>query len=184
MKAKNFKIFLFSAACSLLLFSASAEPEREYMIKAGFLYKFLMFAQWPDQVFERSQNTITIGILGENPFGDFFDVVEGNVVNGRKLAICHYSKDTGIDELKQCHLLYIGPSMEDCIKEILEALKDYPVLTVSGINGFGEAGGMIHFIMDRNNVTFAINNAAVTKAGIRIRSKLLRLAADVIRETE
>ncbi len=184
MKAKLFKITLFTLACSFLLVSASPDTERQYKIKAGFLYKFLMFAQWPKQAFEHSEKTVIIGILGENPFGDSFEMVEGTPINGRKLVIAYYAPDTGFDRLRRCHLLFISYSMENSYKDILEGLKEYPVLTVSEIDGFAASGGMIHFIMDRNNVTFTINNAAAIKAGIRIRSKLLRLAADVIKETE
>ena len=35
MKAKTFKIFLLSFACSLLLSSAWTDPDRQYKIKAG-----------------------------------------------------------------------------------------------------------------------------------------------------
>lgn len=183
MKTNNSKLFLLSFACSLLLFFTSSDTERQYKLKAGFLFRFLSFVQWPDQAFDVSGNII-IGILGENPFGNAFKPVEGNRVGRRKLVIEHYDQDTDSERLKRCHLLFISSSMENRYKNILKALKGYPVLTVSEIHGFADSGGMIRFITDRNNVVFVINNSAAARAGIKIRSKLLRLAAHVIKETE
>jgi hypothetical protein len=162
----------------------SAEPGREYKIKAGFLYKFLLFAEWPESAFKQSENTIIVGILGENPFEDLFDLVQGTPVNGRKLEIIHFHRDTEVEVLKYCHLLFIDASLENDYVRILDGLRGYPVLTVGEIIGFGAAGGMINFVMEENNVAFEINKSAAEHAGITLRSKLLRVAVRIIDDHE
>ena len=47
MKKACFTVFIFLILSST--FSFAAEPSREYQVKAGFLYKFLLFAEWPEE---------------------------------------------------------------------------------------------------------------------------------------
>lgn len=182
MKATYYLILLLFITGVLGAFPG--EPGREYKIKAGFLYKFLLFAEWPESAFEQSENTIIVGILGENPFENMFDFIKGTPINGKELEIVHFHRDTGVESLKRCHLLFVGASMENGYTHILEGLKGYPVLTVSEVDGFGAAGGMINFIMEGNNVAFEINKSAAERAGITLRSKLLRVAARIVEDNE
>ncbi|MCP5103797.1 MAG: YfiR family protein, partial [bacterium] len=158
------------------------ESEEVYKVKAGFLYRFLQFAQWPDEAFRDSENEIVIGILGRNPFGEFFQSVANEPVDGRELVIRMFPHYTPDGQLKRCHLLYICSSEKENLEEILELLRGSPVLTVSEVKGFVSSGGMINFIMKKNNVSFEINKVAADNAGIKLRSKFLRVAARVIKD--
>ena len=160
----------------------SAELSREYQIKAGFLYKFLFFAEWPEDMFADDETPFTIGILGKDPFGDIFKNVESQAVNNRKLVIKKIDKVSGGEALRQCQVLFISPSLKDTMEYLLESLKGYPVLTVSEVEGFTHSGGMINFITQENKVGFEINRTAAESAGIRFRSKLLRVAIRVIED--
>jgi hypothetical protein len=48
------------------------------------------------------------------------------------------------------------------------------------MSGFLESGGAINFIIKDEKVCFEINNAAAKRAGLEIRSQLLRLAQRII----
>ncbi len=171
------------AACSSMAFAD--EAERQYKIKAGFIHKFLMFVQWPDSPFPNSDESYIIGVYGDNPFRKLFKLIEDRPVNGRKLIIKTFDgEETGVDELKNCHILFISNSLSAEIEEILESLKGVPVLTVSDVDGFCDWGGMINFVMVNNKLTFEINKRAAKAVGIKIRSKLLRVAVRVIGEKE
>ena len=55
-------------------------PAREYEVKAGFLFNFAKFIEWPAN--EAAPNrSFTLGVLGSDPFGDTLDAMEGK--NGR-----------------------------------------------------------------------------------------------------
>src|SRR2546421_6062282 len=41
----------------------------EYLIKAGFIYNFAKFVEWPSAAFAQPDSPIVIGILGTDPFG-------------------------------------------------------------------------------------------------------------------
>jgi hypothetical protein len=167
---------VFSTVCF------AAEPVSGDHIKAGFLYKFLFFAEWPEEAFNTDEAPIMIGILGKDPFGDIFQKIEGQDVEGRKLIIKRFNKDTSAEALRQCHLLFISPSLKAEIGKLLASLKGHPVITVSEVNKFTYLGGMINFVKKKNKVAFEVNRAAAERAGIKFRSRLLRVAARVIEE--
>jgi YfiR/HmsC-like len=160
----------------------AGEYIREYRLKAGFLYKFLDFAEWPPKKNMGTEFTIIIGIMGEDSFGDAFDLVVGESKAGKRLLVRRYNKDTPVDELKRCKVLFISPNLKDQVHDILKMLDGFPVLTVSEMPRFGQNGGMINFVMIENRVAFEINKKAAERVGIILSSKLLRVAARVIKD--
>jgi len=87
-----------------------------------------------------------------------------------------------MDTLKKCHLLFICQSERKNAKEIFDLLKNNGVLTVADTEGFLEDGGIVNFVIEDNKVRFDINLTASEKAGLKIRSQLLRLAKKVIKD--
>ena len=170
----------FLGFLSLLLLSNAYGQPREAQIKAGFIYKFLFFTEWPAKAFVSDDTPIIVGIVGRNPFGDIFKKVEGNLVDGRKLLVKRFAKDVSAERLKQCHVLFISSSLKDNIGPLLQSLKNSPVLTVSEVNNFTHRGGMINFVTEGNKVAFVINRAAAERVGIGFRYRLLRLATQVV----
>src|SRR5260370_8939030 len=47
----------------------------EYLIKAGFIFNFAKFVEWPATAFAQPDSPIVIGILGMDPFGTIFDQI-------------------------------------------------------------------------------------------------------------
>jgi hypothetical protein len=84
--------------------------------------------------------------------------------------------------LKKCHLLFICPSEKKTVSEIIDFVKNQGVLTVADTQEFLEAGGIVNFVIEDNKVRFDINLTASEKAGLKIRSQLLRLAKKVIKD--
>lgn len=172
-------LFLFAASFPLPSYG-DISASREYQIKAGFLYKFLFFVEWPEEVTSQSEDAITIGIIGQDPFGNSFEAVEGRIIQERKLVIQRFAKDTPSESLKHCHILFISASFKEDIKKILQSMRDHPVLTVSEVEGFLELGGMLNFIVQEDRVRFEINRGVADAVGITFRSKLLRVAERIL----
>jgi threonine dehydrogenase-like Zn-dependent dehydrogenase len=84
--------------------------------------------------------------------------------------------------LKKCHLLFICPSEKKTVNEIIDLVKNQGVLTVADTQEFLETGGIVNFVIEDNKVRFDINLTASEKAGLKIRSQLLRLAKKVIKD--
>ena len=180
MKRIGFSVLVLAIVCSTVCLAAPLSLE--YQIKAGFIYKFLLFAEWPEAASGAPETTITIGILGDDPFGNAFRPIEGQTVDGKTLAIKRFEKGTPCEMLRRCRLLFISPSLKDDIEEILASLKDHPVLTVSEVRLFVDSGGMINLTTKKDRVRFEINKAAAEHVGIKFRSRLLRVASRVVED--
>jgi hypothetical protein len=152
---------------------AQSVGQREYEIKAAYLYNFINYIDWPADALSSAGGTITIGIVGETPFGAAFDPLNGKQIKGRKLTV---KQVASTNDLEQCQIVFICISEKARLSEYLGQLKDAKLLTVSEIDGFAEQGGVINFISERNKVRFEINPEAARRAGLTISSELLKLA--------
>src|ERR1700736_3068141 len=60
----------------------------EYLIKAGFIYNFAKFVEWPSTAFAEPDSPIVIGVLGTDPFGDIIDrIVEDKKIGSRGFVV-------------------------------------------------------------------------------------------------
>lgn len=172
---------LWVVACVILWTPPSfSQAVPEYKIKAGYLYRFLSFIDWPDAAFTGPDQPIVICILGSGPFGDFFKPIEGRFVKGRRIAIRNVPRALTRNEIGVCHMLFISASQEDEVESILQMIDGEPVLTVGEVPGFVEQGGMINFVQKENKIRFEINDTAVERVGIQIRSMMKRLAVRIV----
>jgi uncharacterized protein DUF4154 len=166
---------LFSAIFALG-FGAYAQDSSpsEYQIKAAFLYNFAKFVEWPTQAFAGPQSPIIIGVLGKNVFGDDLErTIRNKTINNRPFR---FEEFHSVEEATNCQILFISPSENSQLSKILKRLRGKSVLTVSETDQFIQAGGMINFVIEDDEIHFQINNDAAKKAGLNISSKLLSLA--------
>jgi uncharacterized protein DUF4154 len=155
------------------LASPARDPLPEYLVKAAFLYHFVEFVEWP-QASPLPPATVTIGVLGKDPFGDVLDTaVLEKVVAGRTLSIRRFAS---VEALEPCEVLFISSTEMTRLPEILARLGSAPVLTVGEADRFARSGGMIGFFFEDNRVRLEVNRTAAQKAGLRVSSKLLAVA--------
>jgi hypothetical protein len=170
------------AACGLLWFGGLTVPAQtkspnEYQVKAVFLFNFAQFVEWPAGAFAGAKTPIVIGVLGQNPFGSYLeDTVRGETVEDRPLEVQQYRR---VEDIKNCHILFISRSEVPRLKEILLALKHRSILIVGDDDDFVERGGMIRLATARNRVRLIINADAAMAAMLTISSQLLR-SADLV----
>ena len=146
----------------------------QYQIKAAFLYNFVKFVEWPAQAYAGPISPTVIGVLGENVFGDDLEkTLRNKVINHHPLE---FKKFDSVGEVTNCHVLFISASERRHFPEILGALRDRSILTVSDSERFLQDGGMINFIIVDRRVRFQINNDPAKKAGLILSSDLLNLA--------
>jgi hypothetical protein len=159
---------------SLVTGRAQDSQPSEYQLKAAFLFNFAKFVEWPPAAFAAGTSPIVIGVLGENPFGnDLEATIRNKQINNRSLVVQEFKSPA---EATNCHILFISASEKTRLPEILSGLSGTNVLTVSELEGFTTAGGMINFVHENNKIRFQINDAAAKNANLRVSSKLLSLA--------
>jgi hypothetical protein len=146
----------------------------EYQVKAAYLFNFLKFVEYPSESFADPLAPIVIGIVGDDPFGSALpQVVTGKTVQGRDLVLRSYRAG---EDLRGAHILFISASEKKRLPLILSSLHGSSVLTVSDMEGFLDAGGMVQFLNENDRVRFAINVDATGRARLKLSSKLLSLA--------
>lgn len=164
----TFLAFLFGLSAHAQ--SASAE----YKLKAVFLFNFVRFVEWPSNAFPTENSPVIIGVLGADPFGQTLDqTVKGEVANGHPIEVRRYKS---VNEIKQCHVLFISASESARLDSILAALQGRNILTVGDVEGFADLGGMVRFRKENNKLRFHINVEAAKAADLVISAKLLQLA--------
>jgi hypothetical protein len=83
-----------------------------------------------------------------------------------------------------CHVVYISSSERKSVAEIFSSLKGTSVLSVGEMAQFAARGGMIQFSLEEKQVRFEINLDAVSRAELKISSRLLMLARIVKDQNE
>ncbi len=152
---------------------AIADNVSEYTIKAGFIYNFAKFTQWPDKSGE-----LKVCIFGKDPFGRNIDKINGKKSNGRTIRIVRTKR---IDEVRTCHIAFLNiiPPERYLFERALKKIHGAHVLTVSDAANVTEFGVMIGLSINDDKVAFDVNHTMALASDLEISAKLLRLAREV-----
>ena len=151
----------------------------EYQVKATYLYNFGRFVQWPPNAAAAKGDSFSICVLGQDPFGPTLDsTLAGETLGGKPLTVKRIStpRDAG-----ECRILFISSTEENHLNEILVALDESGILTVSDMPAFSRRGGMIQFVLEGDKVRFEINLTKAETAKLTLSSELLKVATTVRR---
>jgi hypothetical protein len=163
---------LFLALLQTTPSAAGTKLTHEYDLKAAFMFHFAQFVQWPPEAFPDTKTPLTIGILGDDPFGKSLDeIVMNEAVGGHKLVIRRFQK---VSEIDSCHILFISPSEASRLDQISSQLNRRSILTVGETKDFAQRSGIIGFVISEKRLRLAVNLAAANAARLTISSKLLR----------
>jgi hypothetical protein len=156
------------------LWGDDAERSLEYPVKAAFLVNFAKFAEWPADSLQAQARTVSICVLGRDPFGEILEkTVAGRSAGGRPIVIQRHSN---LDAVGACHVLFIAGSESAHLAAVLEHVAGKPVLTVAEHDGFARRGGVIGLVVEDNRARFEVNLHAAQRTGLVLSSKLLGVA--------
>jgi len=160
----------------VLSISARADISLEYAVKAAYLPKFIPFIAWPDASFASTTASVSICVLGNDPFGGKLEQSAAITKAGERSILVRHME--ALDPEVPCHVIFL-PSDSDpgLVQSTMDATKGKPVVTVtdSGLN----VHGIISFVILANHVRFDIDDASAARSGLTISSKLLGLANSV-----
>ncbi len=166
-------IVMLCALASVLDAGAEERTYGEYEIKAAFLYSFVKFVDWPEKGSAQGKTTMSLCVIGKDPFGAALDEIRGKTVRGKRLEVRHISAPR---ELRECQVLFVSSSERERLARIVEWAKEANVLTIGDSAGFGEQGVIINLVIEENKVKFEINVERARQARLVVSSKLLKLA--------
>ena len=161
----------------LLLPTLLYSQPKEYTMKAILLSKIINYFEWPNS----SDSEFTIGVIGENRFGDILDelfIEKIKSIKSKNITILYFES---FDALKRCDLLFISPSMIDKIDKILDDIGKDSILLFSDSDGMGDKGVHINFFVENGKVKFELNEDSIIKSGLKFDYRLRRIAKPVSR---
>ncbi len=148
---------------------ANAGENKEYALKAAFLYQFTKYVTWPE-----GDGPVQICVLGQDPFGSTLDeTLAGKTAKGQPVTVKRLSQVAATGD---CRILFLSRSEMPAVDATLQALRNRATLTVADSPGFPSRGGMINLNVENDRIKLEINPDNAARAGLKIRSELLRLA--------
>lgn len=146
----------------------------EQDIKAGLLYNFLRYTEWPARA--PTTGPATVCVYGADPFGGRLETMARRTVNQRPIVV---RAVRGYAQIEGCSLLFLNSSERAHWPQLRSFLADQNILTVSDFDGFARSGGMIEFTRVNSRIGVRINVSAAERANLIVQDRLLRLAEPV-----
>jgi hypothetical protein len=169
-------ILVFTEMCAY----AQALYGPEYRVKAGFIYNFAKFVEWPEKAAGHDPNSILICIIPDTPETDVFLTLRNKYIGGKRIEIKKY-KDVKNKDIEQCQILFLDSKDGAFIRESLLNIKNRSILTIGHMKGFTQAGGIINFFTEKDRLRFEVNLDAAKRAKVKIGSQIL-MSAEIIKE--
>jgi len=151
-----------------------ALEQDEAAVKAAFVYNFTKFVEWPPE----ARGPLQLCLLGKtDPLLAALMNLEGKQSQGQNIHVRSVDRDAG--SLDGCRVIVVGASEAERIAAILNNAQKQPALTVSEIDHFADAGGMIGLLVNNTKVQFEIDAQAAQRANLKLSAQLLKLAQKV-----
>lgn len=150
-----------------------AQAVSEYALKSALLFKLPKFVYRSGAT--AGNRTIEMCVLGRNPFDGALEKLAQTPIDERAVNVLRL---TNAAEAGGCDFIFVARSEADNLEAILRRLAAFPLVTVSDIEGFARAGGMVEFALGRENAAIAIliNRKAARMQSVEFNAQLLRLA--------
>jgi len=158
---------------------AQSAQTNEQSMKAGFVYNFALFAEWPAKVFKDIRSPLAICIAADKATVQVFEPLTTKKILGRSVAVHAFGDNA---TRYPCHIIYIDSKNKAEAAELLHLVSGPGVLTIGDLEGFCQLGGIVNFYHENNKLRFEINTDAARRADIKLSSQLLKLAKIVKEE--
>jgi hypothetical protein len=117
---------------------------------------------------------LVLAILGEDPFGLALErIARDERVQGRPIVLRRVRR---AEDVGTCHILFVRRRDDPGLAQLIRAVSLPYRLVVGEDMDFAERGGGIGFFFEQRRVKFAVNIAATERAGLKVSSKLLKVA--------
>lgn len=163
------------ATCAVLVSGLPAQKPvysaTDEQVRAAFLYQLAQYVTWPEN---KNREPLRFCVLGNDKLADMLGgVLQGKSIQERSLTV---GKVSGPEQLAGCNVGFLSIGRRKQLQELLVHWSYPPVLLVGEMDGFAELGGMVNLKIDEGRVSIEINLNTARRAGLDMRSQLLRLA--------
>jgi hypothetical protein len=154
------------------LAQAQAPSMEEPAVKAGFLFNFARFADWPpDQLPPNAP--ISMCVIDPAVASALEALAAGKSIGPHPLKVTRVKLN---ESIRTCMILYAGKLDSKKHAQLITLLAGATTLTVGDAEDFAVRGGMIGLFVDGGRMRFAVNREAVLRTRITLSSQLLNYA--------
>jgi hypothetical protein len=171
----------FAVVCLLLHLGGSRSADaqehvnREYKIKAAYLYNFGRYVEWPAEAFADARSPFVIGVLEPDPVGVYLDLYARSSKVGERPI--HVRSIKNPEQAPPCHILFFPRDVDPEVRRAtIRRLSGSHVLFVGEADSFLDEGGVIDFVIRQNNVRLVVALKSARREKLGISSKLLQVA--------
>jgi hypothetical protein len=165
--------------CPAAFNAAAAEPSAalEYKVKAGYLFNFAKFVEWPASAFPATNSPFVIAVLDGGEASPVVEQVLGvKEIDGHRVQVRAVSA-TSLP--RNAHILLVTRAAGKTPEEIRDALNGAATLVVGETEEFAERGGVFGFVRDNENVRLTLCLEHAARAGLKVSAKLSSIARPV-----
>ena len=163
------------AGCAMLavdlLAQSRVQSATDEQVRSAFLFQLAQYVTWPEKTIAEP---LRFCVLGDDQLAEALALVlRGKTIQGRPVTT---SRLSGSEQLAGCHVAFLGLTKRKQLQELFAGWSYPPVLLVGEADGFADMGGMVNLKIDAGRISIEINLNTCRRAGLEMRSQLLRLA--------
>lgn len=154
--------------------TSEEEREKEYLVKAAFLFQLIRYTTWSESCFDKKDSPIVFLVVGKDPFGKILEkTFDGKELKGRKILI---KREKVVPKAIEAHVIFAGALPKQERAKLLSHCVKQPVLLTGEDDDFAVDGAHVRLFLEERKLRFEINVDSVNSAGLEISSQLLKLA--------
>jgi YfiR/HmsC-like len=158
--------------CEAAFAADAPHAMREDQLKAGYVFNFAKFVDWPNL---GAAENLTVCFVGGAGVREAFTVsTQGKQVGAHPVTL----RAIAGKSIAGCHLVFIAADAAPA-PDLMSGAGTASVLSVGEEHDFIHKGGMIELFTEDNRLRFNINLENARRAGLKISSALLELASHV-----
>ena len=163
---------LLAALTTLSAPPALAQETTGAVLKGAFVFNFARFTEWPQDVLPSDAPLVACVVGDEEVAEALTSNAENRPIAGHSVVVATRTENT----LQDCHLVYVSTASASTMSETVASVDASPVLTISDVDDFALTGGIAQLYVQGGKMRFRVNLASVTRARLRLSSRLLSLA--------
>lgn len=179
LRGLRLAVVIVAILASKLACISFAQPIEQEKVEAAITLQILSFTEWPDSADPSSKQTI--GVLGSDESFNAFSALTQDERYQDKYNVIRISAGSPDETLAQLHAVFFSRKDPVDNPRLIRRLDGKPIVLVGAHDNFLESGGMINLVKRQRRLSFEIHLPNAKSHGIAFRSKLLRLAAEIIK---
>jgi hypothetical protein len=147
---------------------------REYRIKAAYLYQVGRYIEWPPAAFATPTSPFVIGVFADTAItADLLQIAQSKKIQDRPIEI---RSCTASSNFVDFHILFLPATLDPKIQvDVIRKTVGKNVLLIGEGAIFSEGGGCISFVIEENKIRLYIARKVIERQGLTVSAKLLQV---------